>query len=104
MRDDERLATASRVLRRRQNQTHDDLVGTGRSRRVPRLVEDGRAGELRLNELRTYFDKLDANVRVTAWYEGATLDRLIDSGHGSVVEAGVSELARGDRSRRRYER
>ena len=95
-RDDDRLANASRALRRHRRLTQDGLVGRGRSRHVPRLIEDGRASELRLHDIRDHFTRLGATIRVSAWYEGALLDRLIDSEHADVVEAAVREVrARG---------
>jgi len=93
-RDDRRLAQASRVLRRHLGLTQAALVGAGRSRHVPRLIEDGRAGELRIDDVRDHFARLGANVRLTAWYEGALLDRLIDADHADVVEAAVHEVVR----------
>lgn len=91
-RDDDRLASVSRALRRHLRLTQDALVGSGRSRHVPRLIEDGRAGELRLEDVREHFTHLGATVRVNAWYEGALLDRLVDSEHADVVEAAVREV------------
>ena len=88
-RDDERLATASRALRHHLDRAQDEVVGHGRSRHNPRLIEDGRAGELRLNDIRAHFARLGAAVRVTPWYEGALLDRLVDADHADVIEAAV---------------
>ena len=93
-RDDERLAHASRALRRRQGLTQQSLAGDGRSRHTQHLLESGRAGRLQLDDIRAHFGKLGANVRVTAWWNGAALDRLIDSEHAAVVEASVRELTR----------
>jgi hypothetical protein len=90
--DDDRLARASRALRHRLGRSQDALVGTGRSRHIPRLIEDGRAGELRLQDVRGHFAKLGATVRISAWFEGALLDRLVDELHAEVVEAGTREM------------
>jgi hypothetical protein len=91
-RDDDRLANASRALRRHKCLTQHALVGPGRSRHIPRLIEDGRAEELRLRDIREHFTQLGATVRVNVWYEGALLDRLIDSEHADVVETAVREV------------
>ncbi len=91
-RDDDRLANASRALRLRLGLTQDSLVGTGRSRHIPRLIENGGAGELRLKDVRDHFSRLGGSVRVNAWYDGALLDRLVDSEHADVVEHAVSQI------------
>ena len=93
-RDDDKLAHASRVLRRRSGLTQQALAGDGRSRHIQRLLENGRVGRLQLDDIRSHFAKLGANVRITAWWNGASLDRLMDSEHSAVVEASVRELAR----------
>lgn len=91
-RDDRRLAAASKVLRHRLGISQAGLVGTGKSRHIPAAIEDGDAGRLRLDDVRAHFARLGATIRVTVWFEGALLDRLIDAEHAEVVEAGVREL------------
>ncbi len=91
-RDDDRLANASRALRLHLGLTQDALVGPGRSRYIPRLIEDGRASELRLKDVRDHFNRLGGSVRVTAWYEGALLDRLVDSEHADVIEHAATQI------------
>jgi hypothetical protein len=91
-RDDDRLAQASVALRRHAAISQDRAVGVGKSRYVPRLIEDGRAGELRLNDIRRYFAKLGGSVRISAWFEGATLDRLIDAEHAPVVDKAIEKV------------
>lgn len=59
-------------------------------------IEAGRAGKLRLDLVRAHFAGLDATVRVTAWWNGAALDRLIDERHAAVVERTARTLARYD--------
>lgn len=88
-RDDERLARISRALRRHQGLKQSDLVGQGRSRYLPRLLEAGRATDLRLGDIRAHFAKLGATVRVTAWWNGASLDRLLDERHAGVVNGAI---------------
>jgi hypothetical protein len=46
--------------------------------------------------VRAHFLGLDATVRVTAWWNGAALDRLIDQRHAGVVERTARTLARYD--------
>jgi hypothetical protein len=90
--DDVRLAKASRALRRKLGRTQSDVAGAGHSRRTVSAIESGRASELRLSEVRNHFSRLGATVRVSAWWEGAALDRLIDERHATVVDALVGRL------------
>ncbi len=92
--DDDRLAKASRALRRRQHLRQLDLVGPGRSRGFGRRLEAGRAGSLRLADIREHFVQLGATVRISAWWNGAALDRVLDERHAEVVEATVAALRR----------
>lgn len=48
----------------------------------------------RVNDLRAHFGKLGATVRFSAWYDGATLDRLIDADHASVLHAAAGDVVR----------
>lgn len=93
-RDDDRLALASRALRRRRRFTQTRLAEPGRSRHLQRLLESGHAGRLQLDDIRSHFAKLGATVRITAWWDGASLDRLIDARHAGVVEASVRAFQR----------
>ena len=94
--DDQRLAAASRALRRRHGLTQKALAALGQSLHIQRMLETGQAGRLQVDDLRGHFRRLGANVRVTVWYDGATLDRLLDEDHASVVEAGIRLLQRYD--------
>ena len=58
------------------------------------MIEAGQAGELKLDQVRAYFEKFDARARTSLWWNGAELDRLLDSRHAAVVEAGVVEVRR----------
>lgn len=91
-RDDDRLAQASRALRRRQHLRQIDLKSTTRSREFVMALEGGRAAGLRLGDLRRHFTALGASLRVTVWWEGAALDRLLDERHAQVVEGATREL------------
>lgn len=92
--DDDRLAKASRALRRRQRLRQIDVVAPGRSRDFGWQLEAGRAGSLRLDDIRAHFAQLGATVRVSAWWNGAALDRLLDERHAQVVERTVAALRR----------
>lgn len=89
--DDDRLAKASRLLRRKQGMRQDDLAT---SRFVAQEIEAGRAGRLRIDHVRAHFAGLDASLRVSAWWNGAALDRLIDERHAAVVECTAATLHR----------
>ena len=91
-RDDDRLAQASRALRRRAGLSQRALVGDHHSRYTPRLIENGRAGELRLDEIRSHFARMGGRVHISAWFEGALIDRLIDAEHAPVVNAAIKTV------------
>jgi hypothetical protein len=55
-------------------------------------IEAGQAGRLRLDDVRSHFETFDAWARLTVWWNGADLDRLLDARHAGVVEAGLAEL------------
>jgi hypothetical protein len=93
-RDDERLARAARALRQRQGLRQRDAVAPGRSRHFTLQLEAGEAAGLRLGDIREHFARFGATVRVTAWWNGASLDRLIDERHAAVIESGITLLRR----------
>jgi len=72
------------------------LAAPGSSRHIQRLLESGRVGRLQLDDIRSQFAKLGATVRVTAWWNGASLDRLLDARHANVIEASVRAFQRDD--------
>src|SRR5688572_32453834 len=53
-------------------------VRPGRSIHFIRALESGAVGQLRVVDVRRHFETLDARVRLTAWWNGADLDRLLD--------------------------
>ena len=81
----------SRLLRRRAGLRQTDLLG---SRYVTQEVEAGRSGELKVDVLRDHFARLGGSVRVTPWWNGAALDRLLDEAHAQVVDATARILPR----------
>lgn len=58
------------------------------------LVEGGEAGRVPLDRVRRIFDAVGARARMTAWWNGAAADRLLDAGHASLVEHALSILNR----------
>ena len=90
--DDARLAAASRLLRRKAGLTQRDIQGPGRSRRFVLELEAGDAGRLDVGDIRDHFTTLGASVRVSVWWNGAALDRVLDERHAGVVERAVSVL------------
>jgi hypothetical protein len=89
--DDDRLARASRLIRRDLRLRQTDL---STSRFVTQEIEAGRAGALRLDELRTHFAALGAKAQLTVWWNGAGLDRLLDTRHAQVVDVAADYLPR----------
>lgn len=87
--DDRRLARASRMLRRRAGILQTDGAV---SRHVIQDIEGGRAGTVKLDQIRRHFEAFDARARLTLWWNGADLDRLLDARHAGVVETGLGEL------------
>jgi hypothetical protein len=90
--DDVKLARSARALRRLQGRRQRDLAVPGRSIDFTRRLERGDAGGLRVDDIRAHFAGLGATVRLTAWWNGAALDRLLDERHAHVVDGGVRRL------------
>lgn len=95
-RDDDRLARAARILRSEQGLRQRDLVVPGRSREFTLQLEAGQISALRVGDLRAHFARLGATIRISAWWNGASLDRLLDERHAGVIEAAIGELRRYD--------
>jgi len=47
-----------------------------------------------VGDVRDYFARLGGSVRLSAWWNGASLDRLLDERHASVIEALIGEMHR----------
>jgi hypothetical protein len=88
--EDERLAHLARVLRQTAGLRQRDL---STSRYVAQEVEAGRAGQLRLDLVRSHFCGLGAKPQLNIWWNGAALDRLLDEAHAGVVETTAGVLA-----------
>ena len=88
--DDERVAAVARLLRRKTGLRQVDLVRPGRSRHFIRQLEAGRAGGLRVDDVRSYFRELGAHAKLIINWQGAALDRLLDERHAAIVEQTVA--------------
>ena len=64
----------------------------GVSRHMVRQLLRGDAGDVPVNIVRVVFDSLGARARVSVWWQGAELDRLIDQDHAAIVERVVDVL------------
>ena len=81
------------MLRHRRGWRQVDLaVASHVSRERVALVENGGANHLSLGELRAMFEALDASVDILVRWRGEGLDRLLDAGHASLVDAVVGLL------------
>ncbi len=54
------------------------------------LIEAGRAGDVALDRVRRAFAAAGGRARVTAWWNGASADRLLDARHAQLVEGALS--------------
>lgn len=91
--DDLRLGRLLRAIRRRGGLTQEALA---RAAQVPvrSLIsaEAGEIGRLELDRARRLFAAAGGRARLTAWYNGALADRLLDERHASIGEAAVTLL------------
>jgi hypothetical protein len=91
--EDERLGLLLRAIRRRTGKRQSDVAKIAN---VPRrdviLIEAGRAGSVPVDRLRRVFAAMDARVRVTAWWNGAAADRLLDERHAALVERALAVM------------
>ncbi len=87
--EDDRLAQASRALRRELGLRQQDL---GTTRYAAQEIEAGRSGGLRVDLVRSHFAGLGARAQLNVWWHGAAIDRLLDADHAGVVEETSSIL------------
>jgi hypothetical protein len=88
--DDERLATSLKAIRRRLSVTQTALATiAGVPVRDVMAIEGGRAGDVRLDRIRSVFEAVDGRARLSTWWHGAAADRLLDERHASLVEAAL---------------
>jgi hypothetical protein len=85
--DDERLAELYRKLRRQAGLTQLEIsIAAAVPLRDPHRLESGDASQISLGRIRRLFAQLDARTRLTIWWNGAALDRLLDEEHAAMVE------------------
>ena len=93
--DDERLGQLLKLLRRRQHLAQVRLALLAAvPRQVVMTIEDGRVGEVSLDRIRHIFDALGGRARLTAWYNGAVADRLLDERHAGITERSMVVIQR----------
>jgi transcriptional regulator with XRE-family HTH domain len=91
--DDDRIGRALRELRRRSGLTMAQAAAAAAvSLRTYRDIESGQAGMARVDEVRRVFAVHDARARLSVWWKGAELDRIIDEAHAAIVEKVVAAL------------
>jgi len=91
--EDERVGQLVRLLRRRARISQRALAQlAGVPREDVMRIEDGRAGDVRLDRVRAVVDALGGRARLTAWWNGAAADRLLDERHAGLIETGVRVL------------
>lgn len=95
--DDERLGQLLRAIRRRAGLTQEQLAtAAGVPVRDLARLETGHLGALRVTRVRQLFAAAGGQARLTAWWNGARADRLLDERHARLVERVVTILrARG---------
>jgi transcriptional regulator with XRE-family HTH domain len=92
--DDERLAQLYRKLRRQNGLSQEEIaIGTGIPLRDVRRLEAGEADKIAFGRIRQLFTQLDARARISVWWKGAALDRLLDEEHAAMVERGAVLIA-----------
>lgn len=55
-------------------------------------IEAALCGDVKIERVRRVLDALGGRARVTAWYNGATADRLLDERHAGILEQGIGLL------------
>jgi hypothetical protein len=91
--DDERTGRLLRLIRQRSGITQ---VALAKRARVPlgavRLTEAGRAGEVRVDRVRSICEAVNGRARLVVTWHGAEADRLLDERHAALVERVVRLL------------
>ena len=83
---DLRLGRALRTLRRRKSLGQVELArNAGVSHTLVSRLERGHVEGVTVKALRTVFEALGASVSITAYWEGAALDRLLDEEHALLA-------------------
>jgi transcriptional regulator with XRE-family HTH domain len=93
--DDERVGASLRAIRKRSGDTQAVLAANaGVSRRTVGRIEAGGAGDLAVDTLRAVFAAADARIKLVPWWNGASLDQLLDAGHAALIERALGVLKR----------
>jgi len=93
--DDERLGQLLRAIRRRSGQTQAALaIAANVPRRDVIRVEAGDAGQVAVERVRLIFDASGGRLKLSAWVNGASADRLLDEGHARLLERAAQVLVR----------
>lgn len=88
--EDERLGLLLKAIRRRVGLTQEELaIAAEVPVRNVAAVEDARSGDIRVDRLRAIFATAGGQARVTAWWNGAAADRLLDEKHAALVERAI---------------
>jgi hypothetical protein len=92
-----RLARLHRMLRHRQRLTQEGLAAkAGVGQWVVRQIEAVALDRLRLSDIERSFDALGCRLKLTAYFNGAAAERLLDEGHAALLGAFVTLLKRRD--------
>ena len=83
-----RLGRRFRALRHRLGWRQSDVgVRADVSQDLVSLVERGRIEDVSVRALRRHAHALGGELRLSLWFRGADLDRLLDEGHASLLGA-----------------
>jgi len=86
--DDMRLGRRYRALRHRLGWRQADVGEVADvSQDLVSLVERGRIDEVSVRALRRHAHALGGELRLSLWFRGAELDRLLDEGHAALLGA-----------------
>ncbi|MEP7379796.1 MAG: hypothetical protein ABI725_09585 [Chloroflexota bacterium] len=93
--DDARFGRLVRLIRVQSGMTQLRL---SEASKVPlrdvKLVESGRAADVKLGRLRALFECIDGRVRLVPWWKGAAADRLLDVRHAAITERALTYFPR----------
>ena len=91
--DDVALGRRFRALRHRLGWRQADVgIAAGLSQDTVSRTEVGRIETVSIPALRRHARALGAELRISLWFRGAELDRLMDEGHAALVGAIIARL------------
>lgn len=89
--DDERLGRLLRAIRRRAGLTQLALaLRAGVPRGDVMMIEAGDVGLIPLERTRRVFDAVGGRAKLSAFWNGAVADRLLDEAHARIVERALA--------------